>query len=101
MRFYVEIFSKNNEELDGYIQTDLTPEIVAEVYDEHPVGTFELDAEIASRLGIQHLDFDTKDYFLTAAREVVDEHYEYQGEILYPPPMFLPDVLNANPVRPK
>lgn len=101
MRFYVEIFSKEEEALDGYILTDLTPQQVAEAYGEHPVGVFELTPEMASRFGLQSLDFLANDYFLTAAREIVDEVYDYQGQKLYPPPIFLPDNFNSDPLRPK
>jgi hypothetical protein len=101
MKFYIEIFSKSDEALDAYIATNLTPEQVAEAYDEHPAGVFELTPEMADHFGLQSLDFESKDYFLTAAREHVDEAYEYRGEKFYPPPMFLPDIFDANPVRPR
>ena len=100
MRFYVDIFLKNDESLDGYIETDLTPEQVSKAYGEHPVGVFCLTAEMANHFGLKNLNFETKDYFVTAAREYIDETYEYQGEKLYPPPLFLPDNFNTDPVRP-
>lgn len=99
MKFYVEIFNKDDELMDGYIKTDVTPEQVIEVTGGHPVSYFELSKELADRLEIKDLDFDTKDYFLTAAREFPDEAYEYLGEKLYPPPMFLPDCFNSEPIR--
>jgi hypothetical protein len=100
MRFYIEIFTKSDEALEGYMETSITPEQVAESYVEHPVGTFELEPSMAEHFGFQGLDFEKNDYFLTACREHVDEVYEHDGVSLYPPPMFLPDIFNSDPVRP-
>lgn len=100
MRYYIEVFAKDDASLDGCLETDLKPEQVAEAFGEHPVGIFELTPEMARRFELQGLDFQAKDFFLTAAREFEGEGYEHDGENLYPPPMFLPEIFNADPVRP-
>lgn len=99
MKYYIEVFKKGEESLDGYIETNLTPEQIVELYDDHPVGVFELTSEIAEWFEIYGLDFENKDYIVTAVREFVNETYEWNGEKLYPPPMFLPDHFNTIPVR--
>lgn len=101
MRYYVEVFNKGDDSLEGYIKTNLTPEQVAHVFGQHPVGCYELCSTTAERLRLEGLDFKSKDYILSAIREYVNEVYEHEGETLYPPPLFLPDSFNANLVRPK
>ena len=55
---------------------------------------------MARRFGLNDLDFGVKDYFLTAAREFAGEVYEHGCEKLYPPPLHLSEIFNADPVRP-
>lgn len=101
MKFYVELFDKQDETLQRYIKTTVVPEQIVQIYGEHPVGgSFELTEEIAQRLGCD-LDFANYDCYITACRDYVGEGYEYNGEVLYPPPMFLPESFNALPVKPK
>ena len=100
MRHYIEVFNKEDEEFLGYIKTDLTPLQVAEVFNEHPAEAFELTPETAKTLGVEDLDFEAKEYFIVGAREFENETYEWGGEKLYPPPLFLPDVFNSVPAKP-
>lgn len=102
MKFYIEFFDKIKENLEGYIKTSITVDRVIEVFDEHPAYNFEITNGIAQKLDIkEHLDFENFDYFLCAAREYEDETYEYNGEKLYVPPLFLSDVFNCDPIKPK
>ena len=101
MHYYIEVFHKQDETLDGYLKINIAPDRVAQVFGAHPVGCFELCPATAKQLKLSQLDFENNDYVLTAVREYVDETYEYEGEKLHPPPMFLPDHFGADPVRPK
>jgi len=100
MRYYIEVFPKDDESLSGYIETELKPEQVAEAYGGHPVGVFELTPKVARRFGLEGLDFEAKNFFLTAARDFAGEGYTHDGQKLYTPPIFLPETFNADPVRP-
>lgn len=102
MKFCIEVFRKDGDTMDAYIETDVTPEKVIEVYDDHPVGgAFQLLPEHAAKFGFTDLNFEENDYFLEAVCEFYNETYEYKGVKLYPPPLFLPDCFNAQPVRSK
>lgn len=94
MRYYIEKF--NGDEFAGYYRTYVTPEQVIELFDTHPVGNWELTPDIASELNINW----HPDSFLVAVREYPGEAYEYEGEVLYPPPLFLPDSFNSVPAEP-
>jgi hypothetical protein len=43
MKYYIEIFSDDSDELIRYQETTVTPEMVIEVYEDHPVGMFDLE----------------------------------------------------------
>lgn len=98
MKFYLESF--NGDEFEGYAKTDITPEQIIQYFGTHPVeGMFQVTPEVAEHFGLQ-LD-QNYEYFLGAIRDYPDETYEYMGVKLYPPPMFLPENLNADPIKPK
>jgi hypothetical protein len=101
MKYYIEIFSDDSDELIRYQETTVTPEMVIEVYEDHPVGMFDLEKWQAEKLNLQGLDFEKYEHYLVSAREYPEETYEYEGEVLYPPPLFLPDSFNSDPVKPK